>query len=145
MVDSARVRTVLSRLTARRRALATYAELDVDRYLGDPQAAPASKYHLLTAIEDVLAVANHVIAAEAYRAPSDYADAFRSLAEAEVLTRELAARLEQMARFRNLLVHEYAEVDDRRVHAFLRRDLEDLDRFVAAVLAAFPALGADAP
>jgi uncharacterized protein YutE (UPF0331/DUF86 family) len=141
VVDAARLRAVLSRLTARRGPLAAYAALDVAAYLADPQAVPASRYHLLTAIEDALAVANHVIAAEGYRAPTDYADAFRSLAEARVLAPDLAERLEQMAGFRNLLVHEYAKVDDRRVHAFLRRDMEDLDRFVGAVLAAFPELG----
>ena len=141
MVDAARLRAVLSRLTARRSQLAAYAALDVEAYLADPQAVPASRYHLLTAIEDALAVANHVIAAEGYRAPVDYADAFRSLAEAGVLAPELTGRLEQMAGFRNLLVHQYAKVDDRRVHAFLRRDVEDVDGFVAAVLAAFPELG----
>jgi uncharacterized protein YutE (UPF0331/DUF86 family) len=46
-----------------------------------------------------------------------------------------------MARFRNLLVHLYAEVDDRRVHDFLGGDLKDLEAFAAALLAAFPDLG----
>jgi Ribonuclease HepT-like len=61
--------------------------------------------------------------------------------EAGVLGAELAGRLERMARFRNLLVHQYAEVDDPRVFEFLRKDVGDVDRFIAAVLAAFPALG----
>lgn len=117
--------------------------MDVEGYVADPQVVAASRYHLLTAMEDALSVANHVIAAEGYRAPTDYADAFRSMSEAGALASDLAARLEQMAGFRNLLVHEYAKIDDRRVHAFLRGDLDDLDRFVAAVLAAFPELGSE--
>lgn len=141
MVDAARLRVLLSRLRARLRDLGVYAQREEKQYLADAQAVDASKYRLLTAIEDALAVANHVIAAEGYRAPSDYADAFRSLAEAGVLGAELAGRLEQMARFRNLLVHQYAEVDDPRVYEFLRKDVGDLDRFIAAVLAAFPSLG----
>lgn len=144
MVDAARLRVLLSRLRARRRELAGYAERETERFLADAEAVAASKYRLLTAIEDALAIANHVIAAEGYRAPSDYADAFRSLLEAGVIEAELAGRLERMARFRNLLVHQYAEVDDPRVHAFLRQDAADLDRFAAAVLAAFPELGGEA-
>ena len=85
-------------------------------------------------------MANHVIASEGYRAPADYADAFRSLHQAGVLGADLAERLEGMARFRNLLVHQYDDVDDRRVHGIMRQDLEDLDRFAAAVLQAFPDL-----
>jgi len=53
---------------------------------------------------------------------------------------DLAERREGMARFRNLLVHQYDDVDDRRVHGIMRQDLEDLGRFAAAVLQAFPDL-----
>ncbi len=103
MVDAARLRALLARLHSRRRELERYALLAPDRYLADPQQVHACKYLLITAIEDALAAANHVIASEGYRAPSDYADAFRSLREAGLLSSELAERLGRMARFRNLL------------------------------------------
>ena len=115
-----------------------------EEYLADPRSIHASKYLLLTAIEDVLAVANHVIASEGYRAPADYADAFRSLVESGVLEPALGDRLEAMSRFRNLLVHVYAEVDDRRVHGYLRGDLGDLEEFARAILKSFPELAGDA-
>ena len=140
MVDAGRLRAILSRLQARQRELAAYAALTQEQYLADPRGVYASKYLLLTAIEDALAVANHVIASEGYRAPSDYPDAFRSLREAGVVDAVLAGRLEGIARFRNLLVHQYDDVDDRRVHAILRQDREDLDGFAGAVLRAFPDL-----
>jgi len=38
---------------------------------------------------------------------------------------------------RNLLVHLYAEVDNQRVHGFLREDVKDLDSFAAALVEAF--------
>ena len=143
MVDSARLRSVLSRLTGRCEELRSYAAMDLDEYLGDRRSVHASKYLLLTAIEDALAVANHVIASEGYRAPTDYADAFRSLVEAQVLDQALGERLETMSRFRNLLIHVYAEVDDRRVHGFLRSDLGDLEALARALLARFAELGDD--
>jgi uncharacterized protein YutE (UPF0331/DUF86 family) len=49
-----------------------------------------------------------------------------------------------MSRFRNLLIHVYAEVDDRRVHGYLRGDLGDLEEFARAVLKSFPELAGDA-
>ena len=108
-----------------------------DAYLASPEKIYASRYLLLTAIEDCLGVANHVIASEAYRAPADYADAFTSLAEADVLSEDLAMRLGAMARFRNLLVHEYARVDDARTHELLATDVDDLAQFQRAILEAF--------
>lgn len=106
-------------------------------YLAAPEKIHASKYLLLTAIEDSLAVANHVIASEAYRAPTDYADAFTSLAEGGVLPIDLATKLGAMARFRNLLVHEYARIDDVRTHELLGTDIEDLAEFLQLILDAF--------
>jgi uncharacterized protein YutE (UPF0331/DUF86 family) len=43
---------------------------------------------------------------------------------------ELADRLMAMARFRNVLVHLYADVDEERVLRILRESLTDLDQFV---------------
>ncbi len=43
----------------------------------------------------------------------------------------------------NLFVHLYAEVDDRRVHDFLKDDVKDLDSFAAALLRAFSDLSED--
>ncbi len=141
MVDPARLRALLERLESRGRKLDRYARLSTHEYLADSERVDASKYLLLTAIEDAMAAANHVIASQGFRTPTDYADAFRSLAEAGVLSRQLAERLQAMARFRNLLVHVYSEVDDRRVHEFLRQDLKDLQRFTEALLSSFAELG----
>ncbi len=49
-----------------------------------------------------------------------------------VLDGALAARLAKAVGLRNVLVHQYAEVDDDRVVGFLDR-LGDIDQFVAAV------------
>jgi len=44
-----------------------------------------------------------------------------------------SAKLIAMAGFRNILVHEYLEIDRRRVYEVLRKDLADFDRFINAV------------
>jgi uncharacterized protein YutE (UPF0331/DUF86 family) len=38
-----------------------------------------------------------------------------------------------MARFRNLLIHVYGEVDDRRVWEILQRDLGDLETYLSEI------------
>lgn len=143
MVDAGKFRALLTRIGERRERLAKYSQRSLADYLADEEGVLASKYLLVTAIEDALAIANHIIASEGFRSPADYADAFRVLAEQDVIETALGRRLEAMARFRNLLIHVYAEVDDERVHRYLREDLADLDAFVVAVLDAFPELGGE--
>ena len=82
-----------------------------------------------------------VIVAGSRTAIGKLAGVFASLADAGRLDPELAGALAQAARQRNLLVHSYLEVDDRKI----LDSLEHLDEFrefsaaVQAVLDAEPA------
>ena len=74
----------------------------------------------------------HVVADHGLVVPASNADALRLLSRADWLHAELAAAIAGAAGLRNVLVHDDAEVDDRRVVADLER-VEELRRFVAAV------------
>lgn len=55
------------------------------------------------------------------------------LADQGVIDSELAGRLARAAGFQNLLIHQYADIDDKRVVGNLD-SLDDLDGFVTSVL-----------
>lgn len=131
MVDLSRLGALLQRI---RDEVAAIRHLGTrDDLRDDDTALPAAKYRLVVAIEAMTDVAEHVIASEGLRPATSFADSFRSLAEADWLDDELAAALADAARFRNLLVHHYADVDDDRVVEIIRTRMDDLDRFVTAV------------
>lgn len=71
-------------------------------------------------------------AAEGWGPPDDNGHAMRLLGERSVLDASLAAQMSRAVGFRNLLVHEYAAVDDNLVVARLA-DLHDLRSFVRSV------------
>ena len=105
--------------------------------LGDPVRLAALKWHLLLALEDAFALCNQAVALLGGDAPTAYAECFERLAAHGILDADLSSRLQAMARFRNLLLHRYWEVDDQRVLAIARNDLGDLERFVGALSARF--------
>ena len=96
----------------------------------------AAKYRLLVAIEAAASMCTHLAARQFGEAPSSYAQCFQVLASSGIISPELAERLAAMARFRNLLVHVYAEVDDSQVWEVLRSNLGDLENYLAAIGAA---------
>ena len=57
------------------------AEVSENAFLKDKILIGSAKYYLQISIECCLDVANHIIAAERYRAPRDYADSFAVLEE----------------------------------------------------------------
>jgi len=133
MVDPGRVRALLDRLAEELSHLRALAARDPSDLLADPDLLAAVKYRFVVAIETCIDLAHHAIASEGLRAPASFADAFAVLGEAGFVDRGLVPALQEMARFRNLLVHGYLRVDDQRVVEILRSRLDDLDAFRAQV------------
>jgi uncharacterized protein YutE (UPF0331/DUF86 family) len=133
VVDALRVRAMLDRLGSEIDALRRLAGRSDAELLGDEDVMAAVKYRFIVAIEVCIDVGRHVVASEGFRAPLDYADVFTVLADAALVDRETAEELRDTARFRNLLVHGYAKVDDERVVEILRDRVDDLARFRTAL------------
>ena len=108
-----------------------------DVFLKDKILIGSAKYYLQVSIECCLDVANHIISAERFRPPEDYADSFAILEENDIFGRELGQKLMQMAKFRNRLVHLYGEVDDGYVYSFLKNDIKDIREFRKKIIARF--------
>jgi uncharacterized protein YutE (UPF0331/DUF86 family) len=111
-----------------------------DEFLNDKILMGGAKYYLQVSIECCLDIANHIIAAECFRAPKDYADSFKVLEENQVLDENLGIKLRQMAKFRNRLVHLYGEIDDAYVYQFIEKDLQDILAFKSLIARRFLAL-----
>ena len=115
------------------RQLQRYGNLPQEEFVADDTVVDAAKYRLLVAIEAAISICTHLSARTAGSSPESYAQCFQVLASNGIISEELANRLGQMARFRNLLVHGYAEIDDGRVWLMLRDDLQDLDVYLSAI------------
>jgi len=90
----------------------------------------SAKYFLIVSIEAAIDMCNHLISKNRFRVPEDYADTFKVMEEAGVISGEFVERLREMAKFRNRLVHIYWEVDDEVVYEILREDIQDIINFV---------------
>ncbi len=115
------------------RRLEQFSSMPLDQFLASPDGKDIACYRLLVAIEASLALCYHVSAKLLREVPEEYAECFAILGRAGLIPEELASRLQQMARFRNLLVHLYWKLDYERVHEFVRTRLGDLRDFQAAV------------
>jgi uncharacterized protein YutE (UPF0331/DUF86 family) len=90
--------------------------------------------NLEVSIQNCVDIALHLCAARGTIPPTS-ALAFAALADLGVLERGLAQRMQRAVGFRNVLAHEYAEVDWKIVMQVLRTGTGDLRDFGRAVLA----------
>lgn len=71
-------------------------------------------------------IASHICARIFSKAPATYGDSFSILADNNVISKSLAARLGKVVGFRNLLVHRYEIIDDRKMLEMMRDNLRDI-------------------
>ncbi len=124
--------------------LRAHAALPEDAFSVDPEKVRAARYSLTVVVEAAAAICNHLVTRQS-RVSESYPGCFQLLGELGIVDASLATRLAAMARLRNLLVHGYGRVDDRRLHQVLRQDLDDLEAFLAAVGIHALASGGESP
>jgi uncharacterized protein YutE (UPF0331/DUF86 family) len=110
-----------------------YAALPDDEFFSDERTLYTVMHLLLIAIEAVGALCNHLLAKTAHQAPGSYAECFDGLRDLGHLDDDLAGRLIRMARFRNILVHRYWEIDSHQILRYARENLGDFDAYLQAV------------
>ena len=110
-----------------------YRQNEEKTLLKDPLVYGNAERYLQLAIQCVLDISNHIVADLRLNLPADNRELFEMLAEHKVLSKSLSARLTSMAGFRNILVHEYLEIDRKRVFGALKNDLGDFEKFIRAV------------
>ncbi|HID64665.1 MAG TPA: DUF86 domain-containing protein [Anaerolineae bacterium] len=140
---------ILERLTFLRNEV-EYLKRERDRvqsfkeYADSVRLRRAVERSLQISIEACLDIGRHIIAGEGFRYPEDNKDVFQILAEEGIVPRTLLPVLLDMARFRNLVVHDYARIDDAKVYAILKRNLMDFDAYARAIVSYLESLQAEA-
>jgi uncharacterized protein YutE (UPF0331/DUF86 family) len=113
--------------------LEAFRTLSLEAFLSDRDALDVACYRLLIAIEASLALCYHVCAKRLRKVPEEYAACFGLLYEAGLISEDLTKRLQQMARFRNLLVHVYWKIDYSRVYTVICDHLSDFRAFASTM------------
>ncbi len=98
-------------------------EFQADAYLRD-----IVERNLEIAAQCCIDISNRIISLENAPRPRDYYESFMRLGEIGVLPIDFARRLAPLGGFRNILVHEYLDVDWRYVFDNLQQ-LDDLVQF----------------
>jgi uncharacterized protein YutE (UPF0331/DUF86 family)/predicted nucleotidyltransferase len=132
-IDKDRVTEFLRLISADLKDLRDKSRLSREAYLSSRDLQAIVERRLQTAIESCINIGNHLIARSSLRPPQDYGDVFRVLGEYQILPLSLAEQMIDMARFRNLLVHIYWEIDHQKVFNNLPDRLGALEAFILSI------------
>jgi len=111
-----------------------YKEMDEIFFLSNYKDIQAVKYSLFEIIEVSIDIASHLISVNGFERAETYAEMFEILGKKKIINLKLSNNLSAMARFRNILVHSYAKVDNSKVLAYIKEELKDVKDYINAVL-----------
>ena len=135
MVDVEVVSRKLGALRGYVDSLEAATDITWERYRDEERTRAFVERYLHLATEAVIDLANHVVSLEDWREPTGYRDLFAVLAENGVIPPPVLPQFQDMASFRNLLVHRYDTIDAATVYGVFRKRLGDFRQFYSLVKA----------
>lgn len=113
--------------------LVEVGEVDAERLRRDRPTRHVVERVLSQIVELAGSINTHIVASQLGRSPGSYADSFDEVARAGVLEWDLAAALRPSAGMRNVLVHDYLEVDHGMVAEAIPLALQQYSEYVRHV------------
>ena len=113
--------------------LVPYRALSEKELLGNPEKKFAVERLMQTAIESVIDCSRLLVLIKDWRKLRDEREALIVLAEHSVIAEDLSERLLRAKGFRNILIHEYVEVDPHLLYEYLRIGIADLQAYARSL------------
>jgi len=93
----------------------------------------AVERYLYLVVQATIDLAEAVISLKDFRKPRSFAESFLILEEEKIIDKRLAEHLVKMVGFRNILAHDYIEIDYEIVYDVLHKRLEDIKEFIRRI------------
>lgn len=123
----------LKKLKEYYRILQKLQKLSLKDFKNDPVLKGALERYLQLSAEAAIDIGEIIISAKSWENPLFYSDVFMILGEKKVIPKKLAESFVSIAKFRNILVHDYTTIDLEKMYHYLQKDLDDFKKFITAI------------
>lgn len=115
-------------------ALRDAGDITWERYEKNNRDRAFVERYLHMALQTVFDIANHIISYQNWKEPETSRESFEILASNGIFPVEKVPVFQNMASFRNLLVHHYDKIEDEVVFGIFKNRLGDFDLFSEYIL-----------
>ncbi len=103
--------------------------VDEEEYFKDIRSKRACEKTLELAIETIISIISIIVSSQKLIYPESEDSLINALENRKILSAAMAKKIREMKGFRNILIHKYGELDDRRAYKFLTEELDDFILF----------------
>jgi len=130
MVDKEVIRKKIQELNSYLREIEKFKAISWEDFSSSLSKQWMVSHGLQLSIQTSLDIGSHILAALGETQIEDYADIIDKLGEKEIIPPEFAKSIRGMAGLRNILVHEYAKLDLKKIYDILQNRLGDFYSFI---------------
>ena len=133
MVDVEVIKQRLNQLSTSINKIERFKEISLEEFLKDDIIQDVVEYNLFIAINMMIDIATHIVVDNNMGSPETLGEAFNILNKEKYLNDEETKVYRNMVGLRNILSHEYINIDKKIIYSILKNSLIDIKKFVIFV------------
>lgn len=133
MVNQSLLKTKIAHIYKSMDRLSRKSGISLKDFKSDTDTQDIIIYNLQLAIQGAIDIASHIVSDEGWGVPNTLSGLYDILKEHKVIGEKLADTMKRMVGFRNIIIHEYEEIDLDKVHQILTSRLGDFNEFLKQV------------
>ncbi|NLM96953.1 MAG: DUF86 domain-containing protein [Halanaerobiaceae bacterium] len=133
MVNVEVIKQRLDKLSGALKKIERYKEISLEDFLQDDIIQDVVEYNLFIAINMMIDIATHIVVDNNLGSPETFGDAFSILHKEKLLGDQELKIYRSMVGLRNILAHEYLEIDKKIIYGIIKNNLNDIKKFIIFV------------
>ncbi len=133
MVDVEVIKQRLNQLSTSINKIERFKEISLEEFLKDDIIQDVVEYNLFIAINMMIDIATHIVVDNNMGSPETLGEAFNILNKEKYLNDEETKVYRNMVGLRNILSHQYINIDKKIIYSILKNNLIDIKKFVIFV------------
>ena len=109
-------------------------DVDLNQFLDDIDLQDIVLFNLQIAIQNCIDIAAHIISDEELGVAGSTSEIFYILQENDYIDSKVTDKIISAVGFRNLVAHEYGNLDLKMVYKIVHEDIEDIALFIKTIL-----------
>ena len=133
MTDISVIENRISAVKKYLKILERYKKFSRKKIEADIDLRGAVERYLYLAVQATIDLAGAVISLKKFRKPATMSENFLVLEEEKIIDKKLSQQMVRMVGFRNIISHDYGEIDYDIVYDILHQRLKDIEEFIEII------------
>lgn len=134
MVESSIIIKKINSINHNMKRVAKYKNIALEEFLKNEDIKDIVTHNLFIMLQHIIDISTHIIADENMEEPVFVSDIADILAREGVLQESFVKSFKSMIGLRNIIAHEYGDIDFKIIHKIIASDLNDVNLFLESII-----------